>query len=60
MNEKHSLARGMRDLLPIDAVRMSNIEQAFIETLVQHGYEEIRLPLLEKNRIVPSRCRRIH
>lgn len=51
MNERYSVARGMRDMLAVDATRMSFVEQAFITTLRQYGYEEIRLPLLEKTEL---------
>ena len=38
----------MRDLLPAAASRMSLIEDVFKSTVRQHGYTEVRLPILEQ------------
>ena len=51
MRERYALARGMRDLLPVEAARMSLVETSFIDELRKHGYEEIRLPLVERTEL---------
>lgn len=39
--------RGVRDLLPEDAARWRGAEEIVIGTLEEHGYRELRVPLLE-------------
>lgn len=39
--------RGMRDILPEDAVWYRKVEDAFWQTARRHGFEEIRTPVLE-------------
>lgn len=43
--------RGMPDILPGDGVRWRELEQAIINVLDSYGYQEIRLPLVEKTEV---------
>ena len=44
---RHSLVRGMRDILPPASARWREVEETVLGVLVGHGYQEIRLPLIE-------------
>ncbi|MXY53609.1 MAG: histidine--tRNA ligase [Gammaproteobacteria bacterium] len=44
---RHSLVRGMRDILPPASARWREVEETILDVLVGHGYQEIRLPLIE-------------
>ena len=44
---RHSLVRGMRDILPPASARWREVEEAVLGVLASHGYQEIRLPLIE-------------
>lgn len=50
MNNIQSV-RGMHDILPNDSVMWRHIEQSFITTATSYGYQEIRLPILEKTEL---------
>ncbi|MDE0008132.1 MAG: histidine--tRNA ligase, partial [Gammaproteobacteria bacterium] len=39
--------RGMRDILPPASARWREVEETILDVLVGHGYQEIRLPLIE-------------
>ena len=43
--------RGMRDLLPADMAAWQFVDKVVSETLGAYGYEEIRLPILEKTEL---------
>ena len=43
--------RGMPDILPDDAANWRRIETTVIDVLQRYGYQEIRLPLLEKSEL---------
>ena len=42
------LVRGMRDVLPESSARWRAVENVVIDVLGRYGYQEIRLPLLER------------
>ena len=44
---RHSLVRGMRDILPPASARWREVEETILGVLVGYGYQEIRLPLIE-------------
>ena len=44
---RHSLVRGMRDILPPASARWREVEETVLGVLIGHGYQEIRLPLIE-------------
>ena len=44
---RHSLVRGMRDILPPASARWREVEETVLGVLVGYGYQEIRLPLIE-------------
>lgn len=43
--------RGMNDILPAESLLWQSIEQAILQTFSAYGYQEIRLPLLEKTEL---------
>lgn len=43
--------RGMNDLLPSDTALWQSVEKTMRDTLHHHGYQEIRLPILEKTEL---------
>ena len=45
------LVRGMRDLLPDEAARFRQVEQAIAAVLDSFAYEEVQLPLLERTEL---------
>ena len=44
---RHSLVRGMRDILPPTSARWREVEETILGVLMGYGYQEIRLPLIE-------------
>ncbi len=44
---RHSLVRGMRDILPPASARWREVEETILAVLAGYGYQEIRLPLIE-------------
>jgi histidyl-tRNA synthetase len=51
MSDRIQAIRGMHDILPEQAARWGWVEGALRETLAGYGYEEIRLPLVEKTEL---------
>ena len=51
MSEKLQAIRGMRDILPEESVRWQCVERKIIQVLDRYGYQEIRLPILEKTEL---------
>jgi len=43
--------RGMNDILPVDTPYWQSLEQTFQRLLASYGYEEIRLPIVEKTEL---------
>mgnify|MGYP001763917142 CR=1 FL=1 len=43
--------RGMKDLLPEETVQWQQIEAALLRLMRQYGYDEIRMPILEKTEL---------
>ena len=51
MSEKLQAIRGMRDILPEESVRWQCVERKITQVLDRYGYQEIRLPILEKTEL---------
>ncbi len=51
MSEKLQAIRGMRDILPEESVRWQCVERIITQVLDRYGYQEIRLPILEKTEL---------
>jgi histidyl-tRNA synthetase len=51
MSEKIQAIRGMHDILPEHSPRWQGVEQAFRRVLPAYGYQEIRLPIVEKTEL---------
>lgn len=51
MSGKIQAIRGMHDILPAQAKLWRQIENSIIEVITDYGYEEIRLPLVEKTEL---------
>lgn len=51
MKEKIVSIRGMNDILPTEVEKWQWLETRLQQVLHQYGYQEIRLPLLEKTRL---------
>jgi len=49
--------RGMNDILPEETTAWQQLETIARQTLHAYGYQEIRLPIVEKNRIVQTQYR---
>lgn len=56
MAEKLQAIRGMNDILPGESARWQFLEQAVRDVLDQYGYQEMRMPLVEKTALF---CRSI-
>jgi histidyl-tRNA synthetase len=50
-NQAIAAIRGMHDILPEQSPRWHKIEQAFRDVLGSYGYQEIRLPIVEKTEL---------
>jgi histidyl-tRNA synthetase len=48
--------KGMSDVLPKDSFLWQSVEQTLQNTLIAHGYQQVRMPLLEKTEVF---CRAI-
>ena len=48
MSEKIQAIRGMHDILPDQTPRWQGVERTFRQVLSAYGYQEIRLPIVEK------------
>jgi histidyl-tRNA synthetase len=55
MAEKIQAIRGMNDILPIEIFTWQKIENSLSKLARQYGYQEIRLPILEKTELF-KRC----
>jgi histidyl-tRNA synthetase len=51
MTEKIQAIRGMHDILPEQTPRWQGVEQVFRQVLPAYGYQEIRLPIVEKTEL---------
>jgi len=51
MTDKIQAIRGMHDILPGQTPRWQGVEQAFRQVLPAYGYQEIRLPIVEKTEL---------
>nr|BAL52847.1 histidyl-tRNA synthetase [uncultured Gammaproteobacteria bacterium] len=51
MSYKLQAVRGMHDLLPEETCRWRQVESLLIQVLETYGYQEIRLPLVEKTEL---------
>ncbi len=51
MVERIQKIRGMNDIVPEQTEVWRYVEQIFIDTLIQYGYQEIRLPLMESTQL---------
>ncbi len=51
MTDKIQAIRGMHDILPDQTPRWQGVERAFREVLAAYGYQEIRLPIVEKTEL---------
>ena len=51
MSEKLQAIRGMSDILPHETGRWQFVERKIIDILNNYGYQEIRMPLLEKTEL---------
>ena len=56
MADKLQAIRGMNDILPSESARWQFLEQAVRDVLDQYGYQEMRMPLVEKTALF---CRSI-
>lgn len=56
MADKLQAIRGMNDILPSESLRWQFLEQAVRDVLDQYGYQEMRMPLVEKTALF---CRSI-
>jgi histidyl-tRNA synthetase len=52
MAKQFQAIRGMNDILPAEAAQWQRLETTVREVLAAYDYQEIRLPLVEKNRVV--------
>ncbi|WP_343153153.1 histidine--tRNA ligase [Buchnera aphidicola] len=48
MNNTTQIIRGMHDLIPDDVIKWNYIENILKKTLINYCYDEIRLPIVEK------------
>ena len=48
VKEEYRSIRGMCDILPTDVGIWDNVEAITLKLMARYGYEQIRLPLLEK------------
>ncbi len=51
MSKSIQAVRGMNDILPVQTPRWRYLEQTFRVLMARYGYQEIRLPLLEKTEL---------
>jgi histidyl-tRNA synthetase len=51
MTDKIQAIRGMHDILPEQTPRWQGVEQVFRQVLPSYGYQEIRLPIVEKTEL---------
>jgi len=51
MTDKIQAIRGMHDILPDQTARWQGVERAFRQVLAAYGYNEIRLPIVEKTEL---------
>lgn len=51
MSEKFQAIRGMSDILPHETGRWQYVERKITEVLNNYGYQEIRMPVLEKTEL---------
>ena len=51
MTDKIQAIRGMHDILPDQTPRWQGVERALREVLAAYGYQEIRLPIVEKTEL---------
>jgi len=51
MTDKIQAIRGMHDILPEQTPRWQGVERAFRQVLATYGYQEIRLPIVEKTEL---------
>ena len=51
MTDKIQAIRGMHDILPEQTPRWQGVEQTFRRVLPAYGYQEIRLPIVEKTEL---------
>jgi len=51
MTDKIQAIRGMHDILPDQTPRWQGVERAFRRVLAAYGYQEIRLPIVEKTEL---------
>ena len=51
MSDKIQAIRGMHDILPEQTPRWQGVERAFRKVLAAYGYQEIRLPIVEKTEL---------
>lgn len=51
MSEKIQAIRGMHDILPEQTPRWQGVEQVIRQVLAAYGYQEIRLPIVEKTEL---------
>lgn len=49
--EKIQAIRGMNDVLPEQSERWRQLEQLFTKCMLQYGYQEIRLPIIESTHL---------
>lgn len=48
MTEKIQAIRGMNDILPVEIFTWQKVESSLRKLARQYGYQEVRLPILEK------------
>jgi histidyl-tRNA synthetase len=51
MSDKIQAIRGMHDILPDQTPRWQGVERTFLQVLTAYGYQEIRLPIVEKTEL---------
>ena len=51
MSIRIQAVRGMHDILPDQTVLWQNVENVITAVLAQYGYQEIRLPVVEKTEL---------
>ncbi len=55
MVEKIQAIRGMNDILPMEIFTWQKVENSLRKLVKQYGYQEVRLPILEKTELF-KRC----
>lgn len=51
MSQPIQIIRGMNDILPTESSRWQNVEAIIRKIMQQYGYQEIRLPIVEKTEL---------